>query len=106
MENCCRDVVEALGDRESLSSADAKIVAAHLATCSNCRAMDRGLRAMPSLIRSAIDGALDSAESSSVAKGALEALIATSDTKVRDTLKKSLGDRALTTPDLEILKKA
>ena len=105
MENCCRDVVEALGDRESLSPADAAIVDAHLGTCSNCRAIASGLRAIPSLIRSAIDGALDGDESRAVAKDALESLIATSDARVRDTLRKSLGDRALT-PDLELLKKA
>jgi anti-sigma factor RsiW len=105
MENCCKDVVEALGDRESLSPADANIVEAHLAACTNCRAMDKGLRAIPSLLRTAIDGALDESQSRAVAKDALEALIATSDTKVRDALKKSLGDRTLT-PDLELLKKA
>ena len=105
MENRCKDVVEALGDREALSPADAEIVAAHLATCSNCRAMDNGLRAMPALLRGAIDGALDEAESRAVAREALEVLIATSDARVRDRLKKSLGDRALT-PDLELLKKA
>ena len=93
MENCCKDVVEALGDRESLSPADAKIVETHLAGCANCRAMDKGLRALPSLLRIAIDSALDETESRAVAKDVLEALIATSDTKVRDTLKKSLGDR-------------
>ena len=105
MENCCQDVVEALGDRESLSPADAAIVDVHLTTCTNCRALEHGLRAIPSLLRSAIDGALDPDASRAVAKEALEALIATSDTKVRDALKKSLGDRVLT-PDLELLKKA
>jgi anti-sigma factor RsiW len=105
MENCCKDVVEALGDLESLSPADAEIVEAHLATCSNCRAMDKGLRAIPSMLRAAIDGSLDGNQSRDAAKDALEALIATSDTQVRDALKKSLGDRTLT-PDLELLKKA
>jgi hypothetical protein len=57
------------------------------------------------LLRSAIDGALDQTGSRAVARDALEALIATSDTRVRDALKKSLGDRVLT-PDLELLKKA
>ena len=105
MENRCRDVVEALGDRESLSPADAAIVDAHLRACVNCRAIVSGLRAIPSLIRNAIDGALDETETRAAAKDALEALIATSDARVRDTLRKSLGDRALT-PDLELLKKA
>lgn len=105
MENCCKDVVEALGDRESLSPADASIVEAHLSTCNNCRALEHGLRAIPSLLRSAIDGALDEHERRAMARDALEALIATSDTRVRDALKKSLGDRVLT-PDLELLKKA
>ena len=105
MDNCCKDVVDALGDRESLSPVDAQIVEAHLAECANCRAMDHGLRAIPTLIRSAIDGALDGDESRTVARDVLEALIATSDARVRDTLKKSLGDRNLT-PDLELLKKA
>jgi len=105
MENRCQDVVEALGDRESLSVADAEIVESHLAACTNCRAMDKGLRAIPSLVRGAIDGALDEAESRALARDTLEALIATSDTRVRDALKQSLGDRTLT-PDLELLKKA
>ena len=105
MENCCKDVVEALGDRESLSPADAAIVTAHLGGCANCRAIESGLRAIPSLLRAAIDGSLDEAESRISARDALEALIATSDARVRDTLKKSLGDRTLT-PDLELLKKA
>ena len=105
MENRCKDVVEALGDRDALSLADAATVEAHLGACSNCRALDHGLRAIPSLVRGAIDGALDGEESRAVAREALEALIATSDTRVRDTLRKSLGDRALT-PDLELLKKA
>jgi len=105
MDNRCKDVVDALGDREALSPADAEIVAAHLAECANCRAMDQGLRAIPSLIRGAIDGALDGEGSRAVARDALEALIATADTRVRDTLKKSLGDRTLA-PDVELLKKA
>jgi predicted anti-sigma-YlaC factor YlaD len=105
MENCCRDVVEALGDRDALSPADAAIVEAHLRGCSNCRALERGLRAVPSLVRSAIGGGLDENESRAAARDALEALIATSDARVRDTLKKSLGDRTLT-PDVELLKKA
>ena len=105
MENCCKDVVEALGDRESLSAADAAIVEKHLDGCANCRAIEGGLRAIPSLLRSAIDGALDAQESRDVARDALAALIATSDVRVRDALKKSLGDVALT-PDVELLKKA
>jgi hypothetical protein len=105
MDNCCKDVVEALGDRESLAPADEAIVDAHLATCGNCRAIQSGLRAIPSMIRGALDGALDENQSRAVARDALEALIATSDARVRDTLKKSLGDRTMT-PDLELLKKA
>jgi predicted anti-sigma-YlaC factor YlaD len=105
MENCCKDVVDALGDREALSPGDAAIVEAHLQKCSNCRALEHGLRAIPSMVRGALDRALDAEESRAVAKDALEALIATSDARVRETLKKSLGDRTLT-PDVDLLKKA
>jgi hypothetical protein len=59
MENCCRDVVEALGDRESLSPRDAGPSKRTSRVLEFAARWDRGLRAIPSLIRSAIDGALD-----------------------------------------------
>jgi hypothetical protein len=89
----CRDVVDRLSElaRDELSRADEAAVAAHLADCANCRAMDRGLRAVPGLVRAAIDD-----------------LVATADDRVRDALRRPVTpdvERALG-PDGELRKKA
>ena len=106
MENRCKDVVDALGDRKALAPADAAIVESHLRECANCRALDSGLRAIPALVRAGIDGSLDADRRSAAAQDALDALIATADDRVRNLLTKSFADEGALTPDVDVLKKA
>jgi hypothetical protein len=108
MENRCKDVVDALGDREGLASADAQVLAQHLESCANCRAIDRGLRAIPDLVRVGIDGALDADASREVAREAFDTMVAVTDRRVREKLKRTLtlADEEALSPAVDLLKKA